>query len=125
MYHARCHSNGQALAGRLRKRRTGDWSRVYMGMDENTIVARFRQYRPQASDGVKDIGATFAILQEHRDRAMERPGSTYLLSEIAQLMQWVEGAITAVAGHQPAGRKSARQGLDTGIAPGPGSIWTE
>ena len=42
-------------------------------MDESSIVARFRQYRPQASDGAKDFGAVFAILQEHRDRAMERP----------------------------------------------------
>ena len=75
MYHALCHSNAHALAGRLRQRRRGDWSRVYMGMDESAITARIRHYRAQASDEVKDFGAAFAILQEHRDRAMERPGS--------------------------------------------------
>ena len=68
--HALCHSNGRAIAGGPRQRRREDWSRVYMGMDENAIVARFRQYRPQASDEVKYFGAAFAILQEHRDRAM-------------------------------------------------------
>ena len=50
MYHALCHNNARALAGSPRERRRDDWSRVYMGMDENTIVARFRRYRPQASD---------------------------------------------------------------------------
>ena len=81
-YHALCHSNAQALAGRLRTRRPGDWSRVYMGMGEGIIVERLRQYRHQGPRPVRDFGATFAILQEHRDRAMERPGSTFLPSEV-------------------------------------------
>ena len=74
MYHALCHNNGLALAGNFRESRPDDWSRVYIGMEENTIAARFRQYRSQPSDEVKDFGAAFAILQEHRDRAMETPG---------------------------------------------------
>ena len=94
MYHALCHSNARALAGSPRERRRDDWSRVYMGMDENAIVERFRQYRPQASDEVKGFGATFAIIQELRDRAMERPGSTFLPSEVARLIQRAESAIT-------------------------------
>ena len=48
----------------------GDCSRVYMGMDENTIVARFRHYRLQASQPLDNFNAAFAILQEHRYRAM-------------------------------------------------------
>ena len=65
-------------------------------MDESTIAARFRQYRPQASDEVKDFGATFAVLQEHRDRAMERFDSTFLPSEVARLIQRAESAILAL-----------------------------
>ena len=96
MYHALCHSNARALAGSPRERHREDCSRVYMGMEESTIAARFRQYRPQASDPVKDFGATFAIMQEHRDRAMERPGSTFHPSEVARLIQRAESAITAL-----------------------------
>ena len=94
MYHALCHSNARALAGNFRERRREDWSRVYMGMEESTIATRFRQYRPQASDPVKDFGATFAIMQEHRDRAMEPPTSTFHPSEVARLIQRAESAIT-------------------------------
>lgn len=60
--HALCHNNAGTLAGKLRQRRREDWSRVYMGMEENTIAARLRRYRPQASDEVNDFGAAFAIL---------------------------------------------------------------
>ncbi len=95
-YHALCHSNAQALAGGLRKRRPDDWSRVYMGMDEGTIVERLRQYRRQGSRPVGDFGAAFAVLQEHRDRAMERPGSTFLPSEVAWLIRRAESAIVAL-----------------------------
>ena len=101
MYHALCHSNARALAGSLRERRREDWSRVYMGMNESAITVRLKHYRPLASDEVKDFGAAFAILQEHRDRAMERPGSTFHPSEVARLIQRAERAITAgSAGHQ-------------------------
>ena len=96
MYHALCHSNAQALAGNLRAQRRDDWSRVYMGMNESTITERFRRYRPHGSQPVNDFGAAFAILQEHRDRAMERPGTSYLPSEVARLMQRAESAITAL-----------------------------
>lgn len=96
MYHALCHSNAGALAGRPQAQRRDDWSKVYMSMDENTIAERFRQYRPQASDEVQDFGATFAILQEHRDRAMERPRSTFFPSEVARLLQRAESAIVAL-----------------------------
>ena len=85
------------LAARIRNRRTGDCSRVYMGMDEDTITARLRHYRPQAPDPVNGVSAAFAILQEHRGRAMERPGSTYLPSRVAQLMRSAKSAITALA----------------------------
>ena len=43
---------------------------------------------------MKDFGAAFAILQEHRDRAMERPSSTFLPSEVARLIQRAKSAIT-------------------------------
>ena len=62
VYHALCHSNALALAGSPQAQRRDDWSRVYMGMDENTIAERFRQYRLQAPDQVKYLGAAFAIL---------------------------------------------------------------
>ena len=68
-----------------------------MGMDENSIVAQFRHYRHQASQPLDNFGAAFAILQEHRYRAMERSGSTCLPSEVAQLMQRTESAITTLA----------------------------
>ena len=96
MYHALCHSNARALAGTPRERRPDDWSRVYMSMEENTIAARLRNYRPQASGEVNDFGAAFAILQEHRDRAMERPGSTFHPSEVIRLIQRAESAIVAL-----------------------------
>ena len=96
MYHALCQSNGRTLAGGPWQRRREEWSRVYMGMDENAIVARLRQYWPQASDEVKDFGAALAILQEHRDRAMEPPSSTFLPSEAARLIQGAESAIIAL-----------------------------
>ena len=96
MYHALCHSNARALAAGPRQQRREDWSRVYMGMDESAITARLRHYRPHASDEVKDFDATFAILQEHRDRAMEPPNSTFLPSEVARLIQRVESAIIAL-----------------------------
>ena len=96
MYHALCHNNARTLAGNLRERRPNDWSRVYMGMEESTISARFRQYRPRASGEVNDFGAAFAILQEHRDRAMERPGSTFLPSEVSRLIQRAWSAIVAL-----------------------------
>ena len=96
MYHALCHSNARALAGNSRERRPNDWSKVYMGMEESTISERFRQYRPRASGEVNDFGAAFAILQEHRDRAMERPGSTFHPSEVARLIRRAESAIVAL-----------------------------
>ena len=95
-YHALCHSNGRTLAGNFQEKRPDDWSRVYMGMEENTIVARFRQYRPRASNQVNHFGAAFAILQEHRDRAMERPGSAFHPSEVIRLIQRAESAIAAL-----------------------------
>ena len=96
MYHALCHWNARALAGTLRTQRPDDWLKVYMGMDEGSIADRFRQYRPKASQAVNDFGATFAIIQEHRDRAMERPGSTFFPSELARLIQRAEAAIVAL-----------------------------
>ena len=96
IYRALCHNNADALAGSWRVQRRDDWSKVYMGMDENTTTERFRQYRPQASHEVKAIGAAFAILQEHQHRAMERPGSTYLPSEVARLIQRADSAIIAL-----------------------------
>ena len=98
VYHALCHSNAQSLAGNLRSRRPDDWSRVYMGMDENAIMARFREYRPKGSHPANDFGSTFAILQEHRDRAMERPHSTFRPSEVARLIQRAESAIVGLLG---------------------------
>ena len=120
MYHALCHSNARALAGGPRQRRREDWSRVYMGMDENTIAARFRQYRPQASDEVKDFGAAFAILQEHRDRAMERPSSNFLPSEVARLIQRAESAINAFESLGEDERRSLALNLLVGNVPGKG-----
>ena len=96
VYRALCHSNAQALAGNLRARRRDDWSRVYMGMHENTIAERFRQYRPPASDEIKDFGAAFAILQEHQNRANERSDSTFHPSQVARLVQRGESAIVAL-----------------------------
>ena len=125
MYHALCRSNAQALAGRHRTRYPDDWSRVYMGMTEDSIPDRFRQHRPQAADAVKGFGACFAIMQDHRDRAMERPFTTFLPSEVANLIERAESAIirllgtsiaagyqyrgTEVAGHQPADWQRARR----------------
>ena len=132
MFHALCHSNAQALAGTLRNGRPADWSRVYMGMDENTIAPRFRQHRPQAPDPVNDFGAAFAILQEHRDRAMERFDSTFHPSEVAQLMRRAESAITTLSTVGAGERRSLAinllvgrvraKGRNTGMAPGP-SLW--
>ena len=83
VYRALCHSNAQALAGNFQALRRDDWSKVYMGMDENNIVERLRQYRSQASDEVKAFGTAFAILQEQQDRANERHESTFHPSEVA------------------------------------------
>ena len=96
MYHALCHSNAHALADSPPERRPDDWSRVYMGMGENTIAARLRHFRPQAPDELKDFGIAFAILQEHRDRAMERPGSAFRPSEVVRLIQRAESAIAGL-----------------------------
>ncbi len=96
MYHALCHNNADALAGRPQAQRREDWTKVYMGMDECSIAERFRQYRPQASNEVQDFGAAFAILQEHRDRAMERPSSTFFPSEVARLIQRADSAIVTL-----------------------------
>ena len=98
MFHALCRSNAQALAGRQRTRCPGAWSRVYMGMDEKSIAERFRRHRPQACNAVKEFGACFAIMQEHRDRAMERPGSTFRQSEVATLVERAESAIPGLLG---------------------------
>ena len=120
MYHALCHSNARALSGGPRQRRREDWSRVYMGMDENTIAARFRQYRPQASDEVKDFGAAFAILQEHRDRAMERPHSAFRTSEVARLIQRAESAIAGLLGTSAEEQRSLALNLLVGNVRGQG-----
>ena len=120
VYHALCHSNAQALAGRLRKERPGDWSRVYMGMNESTITARLRHYRPQAPAPVKDFSSIFAILQEHRDRAMERPGSTYLPSEVVRLIQRAESAIAGLLGTSGDERRSLALKLLVGNVHGKG-----
>ena len=121
MYHALCHSNAHALGPGLRERLPDDWSKVYMGMAECTIVAGFRQYRPQASDEAKDFGAAFAILQEHRDRAMERPTSSYLPSEVARLIQRADSAITALAELGTKERRSLAINLLVGQERGRGS----
>ena len=135
MYHALCHSNAQSLAGSPQAQRRDDWSRVYMGMDENSITPRFRHYRPQGSQPVNDFSAAFAILQEHRDRAMERLGTSYLPSEVVRLMQRAESAITALATLGAEERRSLAlnllvgnvpgKGRNIGTAPGPGSPWDE
>ena len=120
MYHALGHSNAQSLAGRLRKERPGDWSRVYMGMDENSITPRFRHYRPQGSQPVNDFSAAFAILQEHRDRAMERLGTSYLPSEVARLIQRAESAIIALESLSQDERRSLAMNLLVGNVHGKG-----
>ena len=66
-------------------------------MDENSITQRFRHYRSHGSHAVTDFGTTLVILQEHRDRTMERFDSTFQPSEVARLMQRAESAITALA----------------------------
>ena len=98
MYHALCNSNSRTLAGNIRERQPDDWSRVYMGMDEASIAARFRHHRRHAPDGVKEFGSCFAILQEHRDRASERAFTTFLPSEVTNL---IDRAESAILGHQP------------------------
>ena len=98
MYHALCHSNADALAGRPQAQRREDWTKVYMGMDESSIADRFRQYRPQASNEVRDFGAAFAILQEHQHRANERLESTLHPSEVARLVQRAGSAIVTLEG---------------------------
>ena len=120
MYHALCQSNARSLAGRLRQRRREDWSRVYMGMHESAITARLRRYRPQASDEMKDFGAAFAILQEHRDRAMEPPSSTFLPSEVARLIQRAESAIIALESLGQDERRSLALNLLVGNVHGKG-----
>ena len=64
-----------------------------MGMEEDSIAERFRQHRSGASDAVQDFGACFAIIQEQRDRAMERLLSTFLPSEVSTLVDRAESAI--------------------------------
>ena len=118
MYHALCHNNTQALAAGLRDRRPDDWSKVYMGMDERTITPRLRPYRPQAYDEVNDFGAAFAILQEHRDRAMEGPGSSFHPSEVARLIQRAQSAILALQSVNAEERRSLAINLLVGKAPG-------
>ena len=118
MYHALCHSNTQALAAGLRDRRPDDWSRLYMGMDESTIVDRLRHYRPLASDEVKDFGAAFAIMQEHRDRANERLDSTFHPSEVARLIQRAESAIVALEAISNEEQRSLAINLLVGKVPG-------
>lgn len=135
VYHALCHNNADALAGRPQAQRREDWTRVYMGMDESSIAERFRQYRPQAPDEVQDFGAAFAILQEHQDRANERPGSTFHPSEVARLIQRAESAIVALEALGNEERRSltinllignVRGNEDKSNTPlGPGSPWTE
>ena len=120
MYHALCHSNAHALAGRPRQRRREDWSRVYMGMEENTIVERLRHYRPRASDEVNDFGAAFAILQEHQDRAMEPPTSAFHPSEVIRLIQRAESAITALESLGKDERRSLALNLLVGKLDGKG-----
>ena len=120
MYHALCHNNARSLAENFRERRPNVWSRVYMGMEENTIAARLRNYRPQASDEVNDFGAAFAIIQEHRDRAMERPGSTFRPSEVARLIQRAESAITALDSISQDERRSLALNLLVGNVHGQG-----
>ena len=117
MYHALCHSNTQALAAGLRDRRPEDWSSVYMGMDESTIVERLRHYRPQASDEVNDFGAAFTILQEHRDRANERFDSTFHPSEVARLIRRAESAIVALEAVNTEERRSLAINLLAGKMP--------
>ena len=120
MYHALCHSNARALAGSSRERRRDDWFRVYMGMNESAITARLRHYRPQASDEVNDFGAAFAILQEHRDRAMEPPTSTFLPLEVARLIQRAESAINALESLGEDERRSLALNLLVGNVRGQG-----
>ena len=120
VYHALCHNNARALAGSLRERRRDDWSRVYMGMNESAITARLRHYRPQASGEVNDFGAAFAILQEHRDRAMERPSSNFLPSEVARLIQRAESAINALESLGEDERRSLALNLLVGNVRGQG-----
>ena len=119
-YHALCHSNAQALAGGLRKRRPGEWSRVYTGMDEGIILERLRQYRRQGLRPVRDFGAAFAILQEHRDRAMERPGSTFLPSEVARLIRRAASAVVALEALNAEERRSLAINLLVGGVRGRG-----
>ena len=106
MYHALCRSNAQALVGRSRRLNPKDWLRVYMGMDEDTIADRFRQHRPWASDAVEDFGACFAIIQEHRDRAMERAFTTFFPSEAATLVDRAESAILGLTAISAEERRS-------------------
>ena len=120
MYHALCRSNAQALPGRVRKPSPEDWRRVYMGMYEDTIADRFRQHRPWASDAVKDFGACFAIVQDHRDRAMERLFTTFLPSETATLVDRAESAILGLTAIDAEERRSLALALLVGGVRGRG-----
>ena len=114
MYHALCQCNAQALAGGSRRRNPEDWLRVYMGMDEDSLAERFRQHRPLAPDAVQDFGACLAIIQEHRDRAMERLSSTFLPSEVATLVDRAESAILGLMAIGAEERRSLALGLLVG-----------
>ena len=72
VYHAPCHSNAGALAGRPQAQRRDDWSKVYMGMDENIIHRedRLAMSRNKAAIYVKEAagypdGENSKELQQH------------------------------------------------------------
>ena len=120
MYHALCRSNSEALAGRVRWRSPEDWLRVYMGMEEDSIAERFRQHQSGASDAVQDFGACFAIIQEQRDRAMERLLSTFLPSEVATMVDRAENAILGLMATGAEERRSLALALLVGDVRGRG-----
>ena len=96
-----------------------------MGMDEDSMPDRFRHHRPRASDAVREFGACFAIAQEHRDRAMERFASTYLLSEVATLIDRAESATLGLLGASAEERTSLALTLLIGTVRGGGPRTTQ
>ena len=120
MYHGLCRSNAHSPVGRNRKRYPEDWRRVYTGMTEDSIAERFRQHRPQACDAVKEISSCFAIIQEHRDRAMARAFTTFVPLEVANLIDRAESAILGLLASSTEEQKSLAINLLIGSVRGNG-----
>ena len=99
LFHALCHSNANAIAGRV----PGGppyplaWVRTYRALEHGPASQRMNRQGSNVSSALQDFRVVFDTMQAHRHRADYDPESRFLRSDVVNLINRTETAIETLS----------------------------